>query len=1069
MKRKYFSALLMGALTIASVSTFTSCKDYDDDIDNLQNQINGLASAEQLQQKVTELQGLITANSNNIKDVQEAVKKAQAAAETAQTTAAQKATLEDLKKLLAEGDYASKEYVNKADDIIKAALEALETGKVDKLTEAVNAAKTAAEAAKTTADKAIEEAGNAGAALEKAQAAATAAQEAKDALTELQNSIGGGYSETTTVKDAITSIDVLLKADKTGLEGLDTRLKVIEDALKSGDDTTGLATRLENIETALKNIIGQFSTMVTDVQLFNFARPDYTGFNRTLNFVQAAEQANVFPAEANVADKQLKFEEGKYYAGEDSLLIRVSPVDAELTPGSISLLNSQGKELDDIIDVKEVHRYKELLYGNTRAGGVNSGLWVVKFKAKDLGDNFKAAAETEVYGQPRSILYAVAVKNTYNTTDKAEDASTRRVTSEYGVDLNTTPAQPAWNFTVNETPVSWIHNRYVKTESVEYTDQNTGYHAKTYAQELTWLDNNKPATKVILTGDDQNAEDRTGHTYDQYGWGDWNDGVDNRQGYAILAVEKGQPITIDFGNTERKGIKGFYVTLDEKFAQESAPSELNAWNSYTYENVGYKNQPAKLFEGIKGTITIKDMNNVKGDVIGFRVHAVNYDGTLTDPDGRSFYVAVGDVKTTKNLGNSDLTWNETNRKFESTVVLPADFSSYDFDGYYTWRIAGTDESGNTPSWGDFTVKYYAADGSEVGSLNNTVKSVKFILNNPKEFIDGATYNVTTTLTKSISTATAEVCTINASFTKKMPTDAPTFNYRDGFTKNPEYIIPAGGNYSVLTSGNKGGTFDLRNILIINNNTQWNGVDLFDESNAGVFTFNVAGGTYTNGKLDKAEATGWRYIMAVNNSGEQNLVDNSTERTIKANYNYFSISKRKENGSWFRGDYPVPSTSSEKIVYCSWMKTFELDVNKTGMKWSDANKVTWKANPDPRGTKLLFSKLAVKVKDINLLPVKTGVNGSTMDTFFASNALAVVPGEYGEIWTTSTDGKQINPYFSAEIDATGITLKQISQAAIPSGVTGGKIKFTVKDCFGNVKPISLDFQIKSNGVDPARKH
>ncbi len=37
MKRKYFSALLMGALTIASVSTFTSsCKDYDDDISGLQ-------------------------------------------------------------------------------------------------------------------------------------------------------------------------------------------------------------------------------------------------------------------------------------------------------------------------------------------------------------------------------------------------------------------------------------------------------------------------------------------------------------------------------------------------------------------------------------------------------------------------------------------------------------------------------------------------------------------------------------------------------------------------------------------------------------------------------------------------------------------------------------------------------------------------------------------------------------------------------------------------------------------------------------------------------------------------
>ena len=1062
MKRKYFSALLMGALTIASVSTFTSCKDYDDDIDNLQNQIKDLASADQLQQKVTELQGLITTNSNTIKDVQEDVKKALTAAETAQTTAAQKATLEDLKKLLADGDYASKEYVDKADGIIDAALKALETGKVDQLTEAVKKAQAAAEAAKTAADNAIKEAGKDGQAFKEAQAAATAAQEAKDALAKLQNSIGGGYSETTTVKDAITSIDLLLKADNTGLDALDTRLKVIENALNTGDDTTGLATRVENIESALKNIIGQFSTMVTDVQLFNIAQPNYTGFNRTLDFVQAAEQANVFPAEANVADKQLTFEKGKYYSGEDSLLIRVSPVDAELTPGSISLLNSQGKELDDIIDVKEVHRYKELLYGNTRAGGVNSGLWVVKFKAKDLGDNFKAAAETEVYDQPHSILYAVAVKNTYNTTDKAEEASTRRVTSEYGIDLKTTPAEPAWDFTVNEKPVSWIHNRYVATESVEQTDQTTGRYAKNYAQELTWLDNNKPATKVILTGDDQNAEDRTGHTT-----GDWNDGVDNRQRYTILAVEKGKPITIDFGNT--MGIKGFYVTLDEKFAQESAPSELNAWNSYTFENVGYKNQPAKLFEGSKGTITIKDMNNVKGDVIGFRVHAVNYDGTLTDPDGRSFYVAVGDVKTTKNLGNSDLTWNETSKKFESTVVLPADFSSYDFDGSYNWEIVGADESGNTPSRYDFTVKYYAEDGSEVPSLNNTVKSVKFILNNPMKFIDGATYNVTTTLTKQISSANAKVCTINASFTKKMPTDAPTFTYRDGFTKNPEYIIPDGDNYSVLASGNKGGRFDLRNILIINNNTTWNGVDLFEDASAGLFTFNVAGGTYTNGNLDKAEATGPRYIMAVSNSGEQNLVDNSTERTIKADYIYKNISKRKVNGSWISGNFPVPSTSSQKIVYCSWMNTFELDVNKTDMKWSDNNKVTWKANPDPDGTKLLFNKLAVKVKDINLLPVKTGVNGSTMDTFFASDALAVVEGKHGQIWTTSTDEKQINPYFSASIDATGITLKQISQNAIPSGVKGGKIWFDVKDCFGNVKHIKLDFQILSNGVDPARKH
>ena len=40
MKRKLFSALLFGALVASSTSTFVSCKDYDDDIQSLQAQID---------------------------------------------------------------------------------------------------------------------------------------------------------------------------------------------------------------------------------------------------------------------------------------------------------------------------------------------------------------------------------------------------------------------------------------------------------------------------------------------------------------------------------------------------------------------------------------------------------------------------------------------------------------------------------------------------------------------------------------------------------------------------------------------------------------------------------------------------------------------------------------------------------------------------------------------------------------------------------------------------------------------------------------------------------------------
>ena len=55
MKRKYLSALLMGALTVASVSTMTSCKDYDDDISNLQGQIDALSKTlSELQTKIND-------------------------------------------------------------------------------------------------------------------------------------------------------------------------------------------------------------------------------------------------------------------------------------------------------------------------------------------------------------------------------------------------------------------------------------------------------------------------------------------------------------------------------------------------------------------------------------------------------------------------------------------------------------------------------------------------------------------------------------------------------------------------------------------------------------------------------------------------------------------------------------------------------------------------------------------------------------------------------------------------------------------------------------------------------
>jgi chromosome segregation ATPase len=60
MKRKIFSTLLMGAFVIASMSMFTSCKDYDDDINDLQKQIDALPTTASLTTLKTELESEIS-------------------------------------------------------------------------------------------------------------------------------------------------------------------------------------------------------------------------------------------------------------------------------------------------------------------------------------------------------------------------------------------------------------------------------------------------------------------------------------------------------------------------------------------------------------------------------------------------------------------------------------------------------------------------------------------------------------------------------------------------------------------------------------------------------------------------------------------------------------------------------------------------------------------------------------------------------------------------------------------------------------------------------------------------
>lgn len=80
MRKKFLSTLLMGALVTASMSTFTSCKDYDDDINNLQTQIDALTPLKtvktELQSELANLQKQLEAKEAQL---QESITKLQTA------------------------------------------------------------------------------------------------------------------------------------------------------------------------------------------------------------------------------------------------------------------------------------------------------------------------------------------------------------------------------------------------------------------------------------------------------------------------------------------------------------------------------------------------------------------------------------------------------------------------------------------------------------------------------------------------------------------------------------------------------------------------------------------------------------------------------------------------------------------------------------------------------------------------------------------------------------------------------------------------------------------------------
>ncbi|MEO4797749.1 hypothetical protein ABHZ39_19580 [Bacteroides uniformis] len=135
MNKKFLSVVLFSALMLGTAGTFTSCKDYDDDIKDLQGQLDKKASLDELNSKVSTLESSIaeakTAAAAAKTAADEAKTKAQEALDKAgQGGGVSADELAALKKALEDADKALQTEINKM-----ASLEAVEKKIADLKTE----------------------------------------------------------------------------------------------------------------------------------------------------------------------------------------------------------------------------------------------------------------------------------------------------------------------------------------------------------------------------------------------------------------------------------------------------------------------------------------------------------------------------------------------------------------------------------------------------------------------------------------------------------------------------------------------------------------------------------------------------------------------------------------------------------------------------------------------------------------------------------------------------------------------------------------------------------------------
>lgn len=420
------------------------------------------------------------------------------------------------------------------------------------------------------------------------------------------------------------------------------------------------------------------------------------------------------------------------------------------------------------------------------------------------------------------------------------------------------------------------------------------------------------------------------------------------------------------------------------------------------------------------TLKIND-EKAEGDILGFRVYAINQNGVLVDPDGKAFYVAVGDFETIETATTYVPTYDATTQRTNeyAVVEIPAEIqallSAQEDCDIANWRMDEVNNPIVDNVQAVFSLNAFLDANGDVTTDKTKAVSIRLRANQSAYYYkDYGKYTIFYDV-KNPKGMIVKTCAIVV--TKEMP------GFPEAFSAKDKQVI--NGVHKTV------GMYDWSNYRQNYDFTEaFNGLVDIDGTNAHDihYIFETVG---ENSEYLEAVGTGWgHYVLKWKNgvTNDQMWETIGEQVAIEVAYKYSLISSETDDRSWV---VEAPAEKNFKIeLVCMEELTAKWNISTTRQT----------INYGQRTTKDLGSDFSIQ---------KLGANYNSFVSALGAEEIKDV-----RLVSSTPDGTE---YFEVEFNGDKtFTFTPVVTAIRPAEAVPSTLIFTYIDAFGHEKEASFPY-------------